>query len=128
MNSITTQTISIERDYKSAFEYISNPLNQKEWAVNFIKDIKTSVGGFIAQTPFGETPISFNVDIDTGVIDIIMGEGNNPTPTRLVKNGAGCEYIFTLRKPTNMPEEAWQAEGIPGLIEELEVLKSILEK
>lgn len=128
MNSLSTQTISIKKDYESAFEYISNPLNQKEWAINFIKDIKSTAEGFMAQTPFGKTPIKFSSDIDTGIIDIFMGEGKNPTPTRLVKNGVYCEYIFTLRKPTNMPELIWQTEGIPSLVEELEMLKSILEK
>ena len=128
MNSITTQTISIRKDYESVFDYISNPLNQKEWAINFIEDVKTTDSGFIAQTPFGETPIKFRSDVTTGIIDIFMGAGKHPTPTRLVKNGGGCEYIFTLRKPANMLEEAWQKEGIPGLVEELEMLKSILEK
>lgn len=128
MNSITTQTISIKKDYKTAFEYISNPLNQKEWAVNFIKDVKSTKHGFIAQTPFGETSMAFKSDMETGTIDILMGEGKLATPTRLVKNGLHCEYIFTLRKPVNMPEEVWQKQGIPGLVEELKMLKSILEQ
>jgi len=128
MNSITTETVSIERDYKSAFEYISNPLNQKEWAINFIKDIRETDNGIVATTPFGETPVRFESDFETGVIDILMGEGKHPTPTRLIRNGACCEYIFTLRKPANMPEEIWQTQGIPGLVEELETLKSILKK
>lgn len=128
MNSITTQTVSIEKDYNSAFHYISNPMNQKEWAVNFIKDISKVDDKFIAVTPFGEVPLRFDSDEKTGVIDIVMGENGIPTPTRLVKNGDSCEYIFTLRKPQNMPEEVWQNVGIPGLLEELETLKSILEK
>ncbi|MCI4671823.1 MAG: hypothetical protein MRZ79_27015 [Bacteroidia bacterium] len=127
MNNISTQSISIKRDYESAFNYISDPLNQKEWAINFIQEIRSTEEGLFALTPFGETPIRMKSDIDTGLIDILMGDGKNPTPTRLIKNGEGCEYIFSLRKPVNMPEQIWQAEGIPGLIEELETLKSILE-
>lgn len=128
MNSISTQTVGIKRDYKSAFEYISNPLNQKEWAINFIKEIRATEDGFVAKTAFGETAIQFNSSIDTGIIDIIMGEGEKPIPTRLIKNGDCCEYIFTLSKPAAMPEKIWLTQGIPGLVEELETLKSILEK
>ena len=37
MRKVTTQTISINAEYNKAFNYISNPLTQKEWAINFMK-------------------------------------------------------------------------------------------
>ncbi len=128
MKNMTAETISIQTAYTTAFEYISNPLNQKEWAINFIKDIWETNDGFVANTPLGEMPIKFESDIKTGVIDIYLGNEKKPIPTRLIENGEGCAYIFALQKPTNMPEEMWEKEGIPGLIEELELLKTILEK
>lgn len=127
LRNVTTQTISINADYNKAFDYISNPINQKEWAINFIKDIKETDKGFMAKTPFGETPLAFHTDKQTGVIDIVLGEGE-PIRTRLIKNQQGCEYLFTLFQPQEMPDIAWDNEGVPGLIEELETLKIILEK
>lgn len=126
MRSVTTQTVSIKAEFEKAFEYIANPLNQKEWAINFIKDIKETDAGFMALTPFGKTPLRFQSNKETGVIDIYMGD-TIPTRTRLIKNEEGCEYLFTLLKPKEMPEIAWKNQGIPGLVEELETLKSILE-
>ena len=128
MKSVTTQTVSIQADFEKAFKYISNPLNQKEWAINFIKDMRETSTGFIALTPFGETQVKFNADFETGVIDILLGDGKNPSCTRLIRNEEGCEYTFTLSKPNEMPKPVWQSQGIPGLIEELQTLKSILEK
>lgn len=126
MRKVTTQAISINAEYDLAFDYISNPLTQKEWAINFMKDVKKTDGGFIAVTPFGEMPLKFRTDKQTGIIDIILG-GGEPIPTRLIKNGNGCEYMFTLFQPNGMPDIAWEQEGIPGMAEELKELKSILE-
>ncbi|PCJ64917.1 MAG: hypothetical protein COA58_11640 [Bacteroidetes bacterium] len=127
MKKATTQTISINAEYQKVFNYISNPLTQKEWAINFMKDVKETDNGFIAITPFGEMPLELRANEQTGTIDIILGDGK-PIPTRLIKNQNGCEYIFTLFQPTGMPDTAWEREGIPGLTEELKELKSILEQ
>ncbi len=126
MRSITTQTISIQADYDRAFAYLADPMTQKEWAVNFIRDVRRTPDGFLAETPFGETPLAIHADPATGVLDIAMG-GGQPTRTRLVRNDDGCEYLFTLLKPKEMPEAAWLAQGVPGLVEELQTLKRILE-
>ena len=126
MRKVTTQTISIHAEYEKAFNYISNPLKQKEWAVNFMKDVKKTEDGFMAVTPFGEMPLELRSDRQTGIIDIILG-GGEPIPTRLINNGNGCEYMFTLFQPQGMPDIVWEKEGVSGLMEELKELKSILE-
>jgi len=109
MRKVTTQTISINAEYDKAFNYISNPLTQKEWAINFMKDVKKVENGFIAVTPFGEMPLEFRTEKRTGTIDIILG-GGEPIPTRLIKNENGCEYMFTLFQPKEMPDIAWEKE------------------
>ena len=126
MRKVTTQTVSINAKYDEAFNYISNPLTQKEWAINFMKDVKETDHGFIAVTPFGEMSIELRTDKKTGIIDIILG-GGEPIRTRLIKNENKCEYLFTLFQPNEMPDNAWEKDAIPGLAEELKVLKSILE-
>ena len=126
LREATVQTISIHADYDKAFEYITNPLNQKEWAVNFIKDVVFEDGKYIATTSFGKAGLECHCDKKNGVIDWIMG-GGEPIKTRLIKNLKGCEYSFVLFQPDGMPDIVWEKEGIPGLIEELETLKSILE-
>jgi len=126
MRKVSTQTISISAAYEPAFEYLSNPLKQKEWAVNFMKDVTETAGGFRALTPFGEMPLEFRCDREYGVINIILG-GGEAIPTRLIKNEEGCVYQFTLFQPIEMPDHVWEEQGIKGLQEELVVLKSILE-
>ena len=126
LRQVTTQTISIHTNYNKAFDYLANPLNQKEWAINFIQDIKQTAHGFLAITPLGETPVQFITNKQAGIIDMQLGNAD-PINTRLIKNQHGCEYVFTLFQPQGMPDHVWQNEGIPSLQEELKVLKSILE-
>lgn len=126
MRNVTTQTISINAHYEMVFDYISNPLTQKEWAINFMKDVQETEAGFMAITPFGKVPLAFKSEKATGIIDIVLG-GGEPIRTRLIKNKEACEYLFTLFQPKGMPDVAWINDGIPGLAEELKMLKSILE-
>lgn len=120
-----TQSVSLEVPYDTAFAYISNPRNQPKWAINFVKEVKETDQGLIMVTPMGEVPFRFESDSQSGVIDIVMG-GGAPLPTRLVRNGDGCEFMFTLFRPEGMPEEAWQGQAA-GLAEELGILKLNLE-
>ncbi len=127
MRNATTQTISINAPYDKAFDYLANPLTQKEWAINFMKDVRKTDNGFIAVTPFGEMELELDTDKQTGIINIILNRGE-PIATRLIKNEEGCEFLFTLFQPNEMPDAAWKKETVLGLMEELEQLKSILER
>ncbi|MEL6676593.1 MAG: hypothetical protein AAFR61_30565 [Bacteroidota bacterium] len=122
----TTQTIDLAVPYQTAFEYLANPLHQAEWAINFVKSVREMPEGFLAETPGGWASLVIDADPEKGTLDIILG-GGKPIPTRLLPNGAGCTYVFTLAKPENMPVEAWEKEGIPGLCAELAHLKTLLE-
>ncbi|MEL6538857.1 MAG: hypothetical protein AAFQ98_25805 [Bacteroidota bacterium] len=122
-----TLSITIACPYSVAFEYLSAPLNQKEWAVHFFQDIREVEGQYLATLPFGELPLRLEAQEGTGVLDIYLGEGA-PTRTRLIAVGADqCLYNFTLVQPPNMPDSVWQKEGIPNMEDELQRLKAILE-
>jgi len=126
LRNVTTQVVSIDAAYDKAFDFISNPLTQPQWAVNFMKDVVKGKNGFIAKTAFGEMPFEIVADRSTGTIDLILG-GGEPVRTRLIKNEDACEYIFTLFQPQGMPDFVWFNEGVPGMEEEMKVLKRVLE-
>jgi len=126
MRNVVIQTVNLRVNYEQAFMYIANPMHQKEWAVHFIKEVKKEGTGYLATTIFGETILHIEADERMGTIDISMGKGP-ATCTRLIRNEEGCTYIFALLQPKNMPDEIWEKEGISNLIEELQLLKSILE-
>ena len=121
-----TLAVTLQVPYDDAFSYLSDPRNLADWAVNFIRSQREEAGQILVETPLGEVPVSIAHDASTGVLDIHLGDGE-PVTTRLVRNGEGCEYIFTLHQPPGMPAEIWESQGIPGLREELDVLRQTLK-
>lgn len=127
LNAIVTLSVTINCSYDKAFEYLSQPLNQKEWAIHFFQDIEEIDGKFIATLPFGKMPMEIKADAETGVLDIFLGSAN-PTRTRLNQiEDTVCVYNFTLVQPPNMPDEVWQNKALPDMQDELNRLKTILE-
>ncbi len=127
LKTYTSVTLSVTLDvaYDSAFDYLVNPYHLPEWSINFIKQVQEVNGLPIAMTQMGDVPVVIKNDRQTGVLDIILG--SVPSPTRLIRNGEGCDYLFTLHQPPNMPDVVWENEGVPGLREELDTLKVVLE-
>jgi hypothetical protein len=127
LRSIVTLSVTINCSYDTAFEYLSKPLNQKEWAIHFFQDIEEIDGKTIATLPFGKLPMEIKSDYETGILDIYLGDGN-PTCTRLINIEEGLNmYNFTLAQPKGMPDEVWNNKALIDMQDELNTLKSILE-
>lgn len=127
LRTVVTLSVTINCAYDKAFNYLSIPLNQKEWAIHFFQDIEEVNGKYIATLPFGKLPMEIKSDYETGILDIYLGDGN-PTRTRLIKiEDHLCVYNFTLAQPKDMPDEMWNNVALPNMKDELNILKSILE-
>ena len=128
LKNIVTLSVIINCPYEIAFEYLSNPLNQKEWAVHFFQNIEEIDGQIIATLPFGKLPMEIKSNSKSGTLDIFLGDGK-PTHTRLINIEEGLNiYNFTLVQPKGMPQEIWHNKALPNMQDELNRLKSILEK
>jgi len=127
LRSIVTLSVTINCSYDKAFEYLSIPINQKEWAIHFFQDIEEIDGKIIATLPFGKLPMEIKSDYETGILDIYLGEGK-PTRTRLINIDDNINvYNFTLAQPKGMPDEVWENKALPDMQDELNTLKRILE-
>ena len=127
LRNIVTLSVTITCLYDKAFEYLSIPINQKEWAIHFFQDIEEIDGKTIATLPFGKLPMELKSDYDTGILDIYLGEGK-PTRTRLINIDDNLNiYNFTLAQPKGMPDEVWENKALPDMQDELNTLKLILE-
>ncbi len=127
LRNIVTLSVTINCSYNTAFEYLSKPINQKEWAVHFFQNIEEINGKTIATLPFGKLPMEIKSDYETGVLDIYLGDGK-PARTRLINVEDNLNiYNFTLAQPQGMSDEVWKNKALPDMEEELNNLKSILE-
>ena len=127
LRDIVTLSVKINCSYDTAFEYLSKPLNQKEWAIHFFQDIEEIDGKTIATLPFGKLPMEIKSDYETGILDIYLGEGK-PTHTRLINIEERLNiYNFTLAQPKGISGEVWNNKALVDMQDELNALKLILE-
>lgn len=128
LRSVETLSVTIDCSYKTAFEYLSTPINQKDWAIHFFQNIEEIDGKVIATLPFGKLPMEIKSDAETGVLDIYLGN-SKPIRTRLIHiEGNMNVYNFTLAQPNGMPDAVWKTEALPNMQDELNILKSILDR
>lgn len=128
LRNYTVQHVHINCPFDLAWDYLKEPMNQKEWGIHFYKDVKKVGNEYIATIPFGEVTFKLEANEITGSIDLHFGDGE-AVPSRLIKSSErSCLYVFILFQPKAMPDAAWEQQGIPNMVEELQLLKSILEK
>lgn len=127
----STQSITIEATPDDVFAFVANPANLPKWAIGFAKRIHQAEGAWIVTTASGaEVTIRHDANAEFRVVDGYM----SPVPgvemlggaQRVVPNGDGAEYVFTMFQPSGMPDEVFELQ-IAELGRELVVLKAHLE-
>jgi len=125
LKNVVTLSITLQCSYQKAIDYLSNPMNQKEWAIHFYQEIEEIDGRFIATLSFGKVPLEIKSDFKTGVVDIYLG--GKPICTRLIEIEENlCVYNFTLAQPEGMPNEVWENKALADMKDEMNNLKVIL--
>ena len=130
MNEVRHMSIHIRRSPGDVYEYASNPENLPYWASGLARSAVSKDGDtWVVQAPFGRVKIRFagknafgvmdhDVELETGMIV--------HNPMRVVPNGDGSEFIFTLFRRPGMSNEQF-AEDKLAVERDLETLRDILE-
>ena len=109
-----TLSISINRDPKIVYEFVSSLKNLPKWANMAFKSIKQQNGEWIVETPQGSAKVRLTERNRFGVLDHYVKTSAGIevfVPMRVVQNGLGSEVIFTLFQTADMSEERF-AEDI----------------
>lgn len=125
-----TKSVTIASRPEDVFAYVADLEKLPEWAIGFAKAVRRDSGGWVVTTGRGdEVKIRAEVDPDHGVVDFLMSPTPDvefPAATRVVANGEGSEYVFTLFQAPGMPDEVFEKQNAE-LGRELVVLKAKLE-
>lgn len=125
-----TQSIAIEAPAEHVFEFVADLEQLPRWAIGFAKEIRRENGSWLVKTGSGdEIAIRAVTDRELGVVDYHMSPAPGvefPAVTRVVPNGDGAEYVFTMFQPPGMPDEVFEQQ-IAELGRELVVLKANVE-
>lgn len=135
MTNITTYpveyiSVSVNKPAYKVYEFASRPENFPIW-VEFMKSMtKESENLWLAETDLGNIKIQFVPKNEFGIIDhlVILPDGSTVNnPMRVIENGQGSEFIFTLFWMPNRTKEEFEQDR-QAVKNDLETLKGILEK
>ncbi|GAB3015126.1 SRPBCC family protein [Bowmanella dokdonensis] len=123
-------SITIRCPPARVYEFASRPQNLPRWAAGLARsEVRREGEAWVTDAPFGRIRIRFVPDNPFGVMDhdVELASGvvvHNPM--RVVPNGEGSEFIFTLIRRPDM-SDAQFAEDADAVKKDLAQLKAILE-
>ncbi len=130
MHDVKHISIYIHRAPNVVYAFASNPKNLPLWAAGLARsEVKLDGDVWVAEAPFGKVNIKFAATNNLGVMDhdVALDSGlvvHNPM--RVVPNGNGSEFIFTLIRQSGMSDQQF-ADDAQAVAKDLQTLKVLLE-
>lgn len=126
-----TLSISIDRNWRDAYEAIWRPETFARWAGGLARaNLRRDGEVWKADGPQGPITIRFSDRNDFGVMDhwVDAGDGDEIyVPLRVIPNGGGCEVLITLFRLPLMDDEMFAADA-DIMKRDLAALKALLER
>lgn len=130
MHGVHHISISIARPPAEVYAFAGNPRNLPRWAAGLARsEVRRDGDAWVADGPFGKVRIQFVGENELGVLDhdVTLESGETVhNPMRVVPNGEGSEFIFTLIRRPGMSDEQF-AEDREAVEKDLRTLKDLLE-
>lgn len=130
MHDVKHISTYIHRAPEEVYAFASNPANLPIWAAGLARsEVKKDGNVWVAEAPFGKARIKFaeantfgvmdhDVELDSGVVV--------HNPMRVVPNGDGSEFIFTLLRQPGMSDDQF-GDDAKAVANDLRTLKELLE-
>ncbi|SRR6266508_2538838 len=126
-----TVAVSIDRDWREVYDFVSVPENFPVWAAGLGKGFEGSGDEWRAEDPEGRPiRIRFSPRNEYGVLDHTVAAGEGPetyNAMRVVSNGTGAEVLFTVVRMPGTTEDAFGADAA-AVERDLNALKALLER
>ena len=123
-----TQSVTLEADADSIFQFLADPENLPRWAVAFAHGVRREGDGWVVRTANGDVVVRVEADARLRTVDFHMA----PAPgveavaySRVLPNDHGAEYVFTQLQSPSMPDAVFDGQ-VRALAEELRVLQSLV--
>jgi hypothetical protein len=125
-----TRSITIDAPPDTVFDYVANPLNLPEWAPGLAKSIRWDGTNWVMTTIAGEAVITVRTSAEARTVDLLAGKqpavGERGSYSRVLANGAGSEFVFTLFFPASFSDEAVERQ-MAAVDGELAAVKRLVE-
>lgn len=122
-----TRTISIAAPPSSVFEFVGDARNLPKWAPGFAPNISASGDEWVVDYGTEKLRLRVRTSEDGGTVDFLRAEDPRTGGfTRVLPNGEGAEYQFTLLFPAGTPDAA-VSDQLKIIDEELETVRRFCE-
>jgi hypothetical protein len=133
MSRMTSESLHISERIglpaDEVYEYAVDPANLPEWAPGLGSAVETVDGQWYVETPTGRVAFAFAERNAYGVLDheVTLSSGEVIyNPMRVVRDGDGCEAVFTLRRLPGVSDEEFERDA-KAVAADLARLKKIVE-
>src|SRR5689334_16166519 len=97
---VETRSVSIDAPPETVLDLVADPRNLPRWAPNAATAVRQDGDAWLIQNGRGEARIIVHVSREHGTVDLLgAGDPRQGAFTRVLPNGAGSEYQFTLFFP-----------------------------
>lgn len=131
MHKVKHITLFINRTPADVYTFASNPENLPLWAAGLASSkVRQQGDAWVAEAPFGKVKIRFAPVNKLGVLDhdVQLESGMVVhNPMRVVPNGAGSEFTFTLIQQPGMSQQQFDKDA-QAVARDLSTLKQMLEE
>lgn len=131
MREVQHISVTIDRRPAEVYEFASDPRNLSRWAAGLASsEVRRDGDEWVVDAPFGQVRVSFAPRNAFGVMDHVVKLESGVTihnPMRVVPNGDGSEFIFTLMRQPGMSDEQF-ARDKAAVEKDLKTLKDLLER
>jgi hypothetical protein len=131
MHEVQHVSVYIARRPAEVYEFASDPRNLSRWAAGLARaEVRQDGDEWVADAPFGTVRLRFVERNSLGVMDHDVRLESGATihnPMRVVPNGEGSEFVFTLIRQPEM-SGAQFAEDRAAVERDLKTLKDLLER
>jgi hypothetical protein len=120
----------IDRPADEVYAYAADPANLPEWAPGLGTAVENVDGKWFVETPMGRVGFAFAERNAFGVLDheVTLPSGEVIyNPMRVVRDGDGCEAVFTLRRMAGMSDEEFERDTA-AVAADVARLKRIVEE
>ena len=131
MREVQHISVYIARRAAEVYEFASDPRNLPRWAAGLARsEVSRDGDEWVADAPFGKVRVKFVQRNSFGIMDhdVTLEPGVTiHNPMRVVPNGEGSEFVFTLIRQPGMPDGQF-AKDKAAVENDLKTLKDLLER
>ena len=131
MHDVQHISVYIARRPTEVYEFASDPRNLPRWAAGLARsEVRRDGEEWVVAAAFGRARVRFVERNSFGVMDHHVTLESGVTvhnPMRVVPNGEGSEFVFTLIRQPGMSDTQF-AEDKAAVENDLKTLKDLLER